>query len=241
MPEGKRSAFFTKITNRFISVWAKLHGEDSSGFDTKIQTEDDGELNNVAYGKDGSSNLLPYKVEATTGEQDVVNHGKESGGTVTAVKTETTGEVDVVLHGKDSSLNIDPLLTNDNRALVVEVSGLTTTPIEVASQELTASEAQLWDPQTTSGDLYEVEFNVVHHIDGGGVNRNPCKVTVGKGVGGAAVAIPNWWMYANPLGYPGETGWKGPFILAGDDTIRGYSSAIKTALIHFRVKQVVSA
>ena len=115
------------------------------------------------------------------------------------------------------------------------------TPIEVASVELTASEAELWDPGTTSGDLYEVSYNIVHHIDGAGVNRNPCKVTVGKGVGGAAVAIPNWWTYAEGLGFPGETGWKGPFIMAGDDTVRGFSSTIKTALIHFRVYQVVTA
>lgn len=245
MPDtsGKRSSFLTKITNRYLAVWAKLHGEDSAGDDTKIQTETDGELKVVNYGKDTSANILPIRVEATTGEQDLVLHGKETAASaITPLRAETTtGELHTIINGKDSGGNVDPLRTNDSQQLQVEVTGLVSTAVEVDSKELAAAEAELWDPGTTSADLYRVEFNCVHHIDGAGVNRNPCKITIGKGVGGAAVAIPNWWVYALPLGYPGETGWKGYFTIAGDDTVRGYSSAIKTAVCHFRVTQVASA
>ena len=246
MPDdsGKRSSFLTKITNRYLAVWAKLHGESSAGFDTKIQTETDGELKVVNYGKDTSANILPIRVEATTGEQDLVLHGKETAASaVTALRAETTtGELHTILNGKDSDGNVDPLRTNSTQQLQVEVIGAGSgTPVEAASAELTAAEAELWDPGTTASDLYHVWVNCVHHIDGTGVNRNPCKITIGQGLGGAAVAIPNWWIYAQPLGYPGETGWRGPFTLPGNDTVRGYSSAIKTAQCHFKVLRVVTA
>jgi len=206
----------------------------------RMKGEETGELDVINEGKQTDGTITAFRTE-DTGEQTQVTYGKQTGGTITAQKVEATGEQDIVLHGKDSGGNIDALRTNANQELVVEVSGSATTPIEVDSVELTASEAELWDPGTTGSDLYEVYYNIVHHIDGAGVNRNPCKVTVGKGVGGAAVAIPNWWTYAEGLGFPGETGWKGPFRIAGDDTVRGFSSTIKTALIHFRVNQVVAA
>jgi len=97
---------------------------------------------------------------------------------------------------------------------------------------LTNVEADLFDPAGTVDQVFAVEFNVV--------NIDPASlfiwgVNVGHAVGGGALAANEFILTACSYPVRGASGWHGPYLIRGNDTIRGYSGAVNDAVIHFRV------
>ena len=184
----------------------------------------------------GNVSDTPTKVELeSSGELKGVGYGKTSGGTITPLLTESTGELNVILNGKDSDgPNIDAILTNDNRAVFVEIWNhyITKDP-----QVLAASEADLWDP-AASGVVYEVEFRLCN------TDASARTVTIGVELGSSGGLQPlGTWLDAVSLDasaiYPsGDSNWVGPFVVQGDDAVRGFASAADVVNIQWRIKQV---
>jgi hypothetical protein len=163
--------------------------------------------------------------------------GSTDGGTTFKnIKVEVTGEQDIVLHGKDSGGAIDPLLTNINKALIVDTSG-GKTPFQVDPQLVPAVEADLWDPGGAAGDIFDVEFLIVN-IDASA----PVDVTIGQDIGGGDTALEEYekFMDAEIVPAKASSGWRGPFRIGGDDHVRGVASAANDANIHFRITRVVN-
>jgi hypothetical protein len=200
------------------------------------KAEATGEASNVNYGKQTGGTITAFRTEST-GEQTTSVHG-DAAGTITSLKVETTGEADVVLHGKDSSSNIDPLRTNDNQQLQVEVIGVGSgTWIQQDPTELITSSQTLFDPGSDSTEEYLVSFNVVNIDD---ANYYPATVSIGVDIGGNGgnLADKEFWMMQQVVGYPGSSGWQGPYLIAGDDNVIGLATANNSATVHIRARRV---
>ncbi len=144
-----------------------------------------------------------------------------------------TLEVWVTLVGRDP--NNEPTPVNiDSAGAVVVALGVAWQDIDPV--EIPNSEGDLWDPGGLAATIiYEVEFNVVNNDAGSAA------VTVSVGLDlarGGSLAAPEYWMFNEIINYPSSSGWRGPFIMHGDDQIRGIASAANDASIHFRVKRV---
>lgn len=191
-------------------------------------------LEYLAYGHDSNGNPKQFLLE-DTGEQKNVLHGKASG-TITSVGVEaTSGELRTVLNGKDSGGNIDPLRTNANQQLQVELAN-SLGIVQLDPALIPSSEGTLLDGSAslTSGAVYEVTF-VIANIDG----TNAVSVNIGVDVGaGGSLAAEEYFL--NSYLVPAQD-IAGPFMLtiAGDDDIRGAAGAANDAAIHFtRVERV---
>jgi hypothetical protein len=145
---------------------------------------------------------------------------------------EPSGEPTISLHGQDEAANVDALRTDPNRILWKrDYPGY----VQVDPVEIPVAEGILWNPGATAAQLFEVSFLVINNDAGAAA------VTVSVGVdiaAGGALASPEWWMFNEIVPYPGTSGWRGPFVIAGDDDVRGVASAANDASIHFRVKRV---
>ena len=100
---------------------------------------------------------------------------------------------------------------------------------------MTNVEGDLWAPGGAVGDRYAVQFNIVN-IDN--ANAYVEVVTLGHAVGGGAIAANEYIMRNEAIPIRGATGWRGPYVIAGNDTIRGNTAAVNDAAIHFRVRRV---
>jgi hypothetical protein len=97
------------------------------------------------------------------------------------------------------------------------------------------AEGDLWAPGGTSAEEYEVEFFVINN------DAASAAVTVSVGLdlaAGGGLAAPEYWVFNEVVPYPGNLGWRGPFIMRGDDAVRGVASVANDASIHFRIKRV---
>ncbi len=106
---------------------------------------------------------------------------------------------------------------------------------DVNPAEIAGAEGDLWAPGGTSAEVYEVEFLVVNNDAGSAA------VTVSVGLdlaAGGSLAAPEYWVFNEVVPYPGTLGWRGPFIMRGDDAVRGVASVANDASIHFRIKRV---
>jgi hypothetical protein len=148
-----------------------------------------------------------------------------------------TGAAQVSVKSQDADGNTEAPLLDTNSILWVRLAegeGWA----DVNPVEIPVAEGDLWDPGGTSAEVYEVEFEVVNNDAGAAA------VTVSVGLdlaSGGTLAAPEYWVFNEVVPYPGTTGWRGPFIMRGDDQIRGVASAANDASIHFRIKRVDSA
>lgn len=150
------------------------------------------------------------------------------------VAVETSGKLPFTVYGKDASSNEDPLRTNANMQLQVEVINDTSVWVQIDPQLVAAAEADLWDPGGDAGDIYDVEFLVVN-VDG----TNSVDVSVGQDVaGGGGLTAAEYFMYTETIPAKGSSGWRGPFRIGGDDHIRGVATAANDACIHIRAKLI---
>lgn len=203
MADGRRPSMGIRVLNRFISVWGKLHGEDSSGNDTPIQTETDGELKIINYGKDTSANLLPMRTEATTGEQHYIVNGKDSGGA------------------------IDPFRTNANMQQQIEVVDGTSSQKRVVDPiAVPAAEDDVWTPGLGSTIYLDVEFEFAN-VDG----TNNAEVSLGIDVGNDGAASNSYWLVDYDLVAKSLPIRLGPYRIGGDDAIRAVAEAANDVVL----------
>lgn len=179
----------------------------SSGDPVKILAETDGTVRVQLLAWDGAQERV---VNETSGRLAIVNYGKDSGGTE------------------------DPLRTNANQQLQVEVINDTSVWVQVDPQLIAAAEADLWDPGGDAGDIYDLEFLVVN-VDG----TNAVDVSIGQDVaGGGGLTAAEYFMFTETIPAKGSSGWRGPFRIGGDDHIRGVATAANDACIHIRAKLI---
>lgn len=217
-----------------ISGRATLFGSTSltseSGVGIPIIIEATGELKVVNYGKAGST-ITAFATE-TSGEQKNVVYGKASG-TVTAIKVRATGEQDYMVNGTDEAGNIDTFRTDPNRIQWVRhYDGY----VFIDGAAVPSSEGILLDGSAvlTAAGLYAVEFLIVN-IDGAA----SVDVTVGRdNDAGGSLAAAEYWMFTEAVAQDSNSGWRGPFLMNGDDDVRGLASAADDAVIQFRVRRV---
>lgn len=145
------------------------------------------------------------------------------------------GAQKVSLYGTDDAANVEALRIDPNR---VPWKRDYPAYVQVDPVEIPAADSLLWDVSAagfTAANTLEVYFNVVNN-DGAGAAVD---VSVGADrAAGGGLAAPEFWLFKWPVPYPGETGWQGPFIIAGDDDIRGEASVANDASIRFRIRRV---
>jgi hypothetical protein len=140
----------------------------------------------------------------------------------------------ITFHGHDSNDKPRPFRVNSSDQLQVEVISDDSVYVQTDPQLIAAAEADLWDPGADAGDMYDVEFLVVN-VDG----TNSVSVSVGQDVGGGgSLSAAEYFMYTETIPAKGDSGWRGPFRIGGDDHIRGVAGAADDAAIHFRIKKV---
>lgn len=143
-----------------------------------------------------------------------------------------SGYFGTVPHGHDEGGVPDPLRTDPNRVLW-------TRPYENYLQVdpvwLPAAEGVLYNPGADAAEIYEVSFLGVN------VDLGAAAVTISVGVdrdGGGGLSALEYWIRNEIVPYPGSTGWRGPFIIAGNDDVRGVAGAADDVTIHWRIRRV---
>lgn len=166
-----------------------------------------------------------------TGELRVVQMGWDGAAPIRLL-AEATGEQRVAVVGTDEAMNLDNFRTDPNRIpWVRDYPGWE----QIDPVEVPVAEGVLWNPGADATELYKVSFLVVNNDAGGAV------VTVSIGVdiaAGGALVAPEYWVFNEVVPYPGSLGWRGPFLIAGDDDVRGVASVANDASIHFRARRV---
>jgi hypothetical protein len=91
----------------------------------------------------------------------------------------------------------------------------------------------LWDPGLTTWECFDVEFIVVNQ------HTAPIVATVGIDIaGGGALAAGEYWLYNLVIPHTGDSGWQGPFAIAGDDIVRGLCPTIASGgVVHWRIER----
>jgi hypothetical protein len=178
-----------------------------------------------------SGNLAKWFVDPGTGAAQVSLKGQVSG-TTTAVELGAAGEIQTLLVGQDEGSNADIVRTDPNRILWMRPR---TVWQDVNPVEIPSTEGDLWAPGGTSAEEYELEFYVVNND----AASSAVTVSVGLDLGAVgSLAAPEYWIFNEVVPYPGNLGWRGPFIMRGDDAVRGIASVANDASIHFRIKRV---
>lgn len=196
-----------------------------------VLSESDGTVRSQAVLFHSGTTQIRQKAE-TDGTAMVSNYGKAAG-TLTAFKVRSTGEQDMLLNGTDEAGNIDTFRTDPNRIQW-------TRPYEgwvfVDGAAIPAVEGVLLDGSASlvAAGLYLVEFLVIN-IDG----TNDVAVSIGRDDGaGGSLSATEYWMSTEGVPADQHSEWKGPFLMNGDDDIRGVAGAADDAIIQFRVRRV---
>lgn len=116
----------------------------------------------------------------------------------------------------------------------IEVVATEVQPIYQAPTLVPLSQGELWAPGTTSADLYEIRFTPVSNqsID--------TTFTVGVEVGGAGGALTSdeIWVENYAIWDRTSDGEFGPYIIRGNDAIRGACAVNNGMTIHWNVKKI---
>ena len=191
---------------RFIKeFWARigLFALNASGVDIGLLSEDDGTLRNQLLGYDGS-NQIRIGAEATTG----------------TLKT--------MLYGQDAASNEDPLRTNANQQLQVEVVN---DVVQVDSVILTTGLAAIFNPGSTASEQYEVWVQFTNYTG------TAATVDLAVDIGGGTTA-DRFWLNDYTVPAADITRWFGPIGINGDDDVIALASANTTIVAHLRVVQI---
>jgi hypothetical protein len=209
-------------------------GHTVSGVEEEIELEDDGTPRGqlILWEYTGGTQIRAA-AEQTTGEMRVSLYGTDTGGAIRGIENETTGELRVVMTGADEANNIDRIRTDPNRIIWTRAYE---EPYYYGSIAIPAAEGDLWNPGLADTYRFAVEFNVVNDAVGAIAATG---VYVGREINSAGgLASPYYWLFDETIPYPGETGWCGPYIIHGDDAVRGVRAAAGPCSITFRVKRV---
>lgn len=218
--------------DRTLRTFSLAVGVDPTGRERVYLVEADGTVRGqVVLWETTTPGPIRARGEPIAGEACVSLYGTSVSGNVVAVENEDSGELRVVQMGADEAANIDRLRTDPNR---IQWQRPYDGYLLVPSAEIPVAEAALWAPGAGAAILYEVSFAVINNDAGGAAIAN---VYVGRGVGGGALARPHYWMFNETVSFPANSGWRGPFLMAGNDTVRGSAAVANDASIHFRIRR----
>lgn len=224
-----------RLTNDAIKLL--LSGMNEIDVPTAVRIDSERRLEMLAHSELVAVNAAGVNVDVLaendgTLRNQLVLWNYTGGAQIRAAGEPTTGELHVLFHGKDEAGNPDEVRTDPGRVLWNR-------PYPAYEQvdpvEIPAAEGVLWNPGAAATELYEVSFLVVNNDAGGAA----VTVSVGVDLGaGGGLAAPEYWMFNEVIPYPGTSGWRGPFIMAGDDDVRGIASVANDASIHWRIRRV---
>lgn len=147
---------------------------------------------------------------------------------------ELSGFPVVIPMGVDEAGNYDNARTDPNRIIWVrQYEGY----MQVDPVEIPVVEADVWNPGTAGAQIYLVEFLVVNNTAAPGAAVTG--VYVGLDIGGVgALGAPDYWMFDETIPYPGSSGWRGPFVVNGNDDVRAVAFAANVCSINWRIRRV---
>lgn len=213
-----------------------LEGEDEKGEVHICKTMEDGTLRGytIQVGFNGSRETVVKLEDDGTQRMQLIGW---DGSAQKRLLTLTAGELKVALVGHDEAgtPNVDVFRTDPNRNLWVRVYEAY---LNIASADIAAAEGVVLSGSAvlsgSGSDLYLVEFEVVS-ID----SANAVVVSVGRDdAAGGSLAGAEYWMNSVTIPATGSSGWRGPYLMAGDDDVRAVAGAANDAVIHFRVRRV---
>jgi hypothetical protein len=135
--------------------------------------------------------------------------------------------------------------TNDGGDVVANLSDSARVPFrrihhdyeQVDPVVLTAAVLPLYTPGGTGAELYSIEFLIVNNDST--APREATSVTVGVDIGAAGtLGLGEYWLFDHIIPFPGDTDWRGPFLMPGDDRVMGIADRADTTSVHWRIKRV---
>ena len=158
--------------------------------------------------------------------------GETSAGVQVGIEVESDGTPKAVGYGKDSSGNQDPLRTNDNQQLQVEV--IEGSFVQVDPVLIPNAEGLLWNPNVAATIYYKVMFNIVNST-----SSDVTGVNVGQDIAaGGGLSAVEYWVQGLIVPGNGMSGWYGPYLITGDDRVRGVAGTNNVLSIHWLIKRV---
>jgi hypothetical protein len=181
----------------------------------------------IAKGKNAAGTPIAFLAEndGTTRIQLVAWDGAQE-----RVLNETSGRLAIVAYGKDSGANEDPLRTNANQQLQVEVVDGTSKQQRVVDPFLIpAVEADVWAPGLANTIYVDFEFELVN-MDG---TNDATGVDIGIDLGDDGGGTPDFYLLKSAeLSAKGVGLRKGPYRMGGDDAITGVAAAANDVVMH---------
>ena len=126
-----------------------------------------------------------------------------------------SGYAGIIPFGTNAAGNYDRIRTDTNRVIWVRPYDgyLPVDPVLMA-----AADGILWNPGATAAQRYSVEFLAVN-IDTVAAAAIAFNIGVDRDGGGALTDV-EYWVREEVITYPGSSGWRGPFIINGNDDVR---------------------
>ena len=170
---------------------------------------------------------LSAAIKEFFGRVQLVGAGTTDPTTQVDIEIEDSGTPKWVVYGKDSGGTEDPLRTNANQQLQVEVIS---DPVPT-DPTILGTAAAVFNPGTTATETYEFWFNVVNYGTASAV------ANVGVDLGGGTTFDRH---YVESLTVPDndQSGWYGPYQLAGDDDVVASCATATTLQIHIRAYRI---
>lgn len=207
-------------------------GKDRSLGKQLLLLNDDGTLRTwgiqIARDSTGRERIVLVESDGTLRSQTILWDGTLP----VRARAETPGEARVSILGKDAAavLASPRINTADVNQVRTEIVPWWT---QIDPVVIPLAEGILWNPGADATQLYEVEFLVVNNT------AVPATVTVGQDIAaGGALAQPEFWVGGETVAANSTSGWRGPFLLPGDDDVRGAASVATTLQIHWRIRRI---
>jgi len=146
-------------------------------------------------------------------------------------------ELKSLLMGQDAAGANDELRIDSNDRL--EISLLQGGYVQVDPVLIPNAEGLLWNPATTSADIYEVFYKIVNSTSSAVTGVN-----IGQdiGAGGALSAVEYWEqgliIPGNGTSMTNASQWLGGHIMPGDDRIRGVAGTNNVLSIHWKIRKL---
>ena len=164
--------------------------------------------------------------------------GFNSSGVPKGVRVNASDQIQIAVNDDGGAITID------DGGSSITVDGTITTNIGtdqwvfLVGVAVPSSEGVLLDGSASldnsGSSIYEVAFNVVS-IDA----SNAVVVSIGRDdAAGGSLAGAEYWMFSETVPAGGSSGWRGPFLMSGDDDVRGVAGAANDAVIQWRVRKL---
>lgn len=163
----------------------------------------------------------------TDGTPKVVNYGYGISDALIPFQLEAEGEQMIVNYGKQTGGTLGAFNLNANNVLRVELVG---DPVPT-DPTILGSAAAVFNPGSTAAETYDVWFNVVNYGTVAAV------ANVGVDLGGGTT-FDRYYMESQTIPDNDQTGWYGPYQLAGDDDVVASCATATTLVIHIRARRI---